>query len=218
MNPITHESLKLDRYWKISWFSKLVQNVQWHNSLSWIKVYLTELDASNLQILSKKKITLVIPIQELVRLHRYSLVNNSQPTAYPYCHFDNEVVIETELNFDNDNLLIFDRYYKHNNQLVIKESQQSDLTNENNGLFLGVYDDHISFKYIIPCIEIFRFFYASSSVLVNSLLSGLSLLKQTISRLNLSAWAYHRILKLARTIADLAKSEHVLPTHIAEAI
>ncbi len=172
MNPVTHESLKLDGYWKISWFGKLVQHVQSHNSLSWIKVYLTELDASNLQNLSTKKITLVIPIQELVRLHQYSLVNNGQPTAHPNGHFDNEVLIETELNFDKDNLLIFDRYYKHNNQLVINESQQSDLTNENNGLFLGVYDDHSSFKYVIPCIEIFRFFYASSSVLVNSLLSG----------------------------------------------
>ncbi len=48
--------------------------------------------------------------------------------------------------------------------------------------------------------------------------AGLTLLKMAISRLNLSARAYHRILKVARTIADLIDDAHIKPTHIAEAV
>ena len=48
--------------------------------------------------------------------------------------------------------------------------------------------------------------------------AGAQLLKQAIARLNLSARAYHRVLKVARTIADLAGSERVSSTHVAEAI
>jgi magnesium chelatase family protein len=44
------------------------------------------------------------------------------------------------------------------------------------------------------------------------------LLRQAISRLNLSARAYHRILKVARTIADLAGGATITAAHAAEAV
>jgi magnesium chelatase family protein len=45
-----------------------------------------------------------------------------------------------------------------------------------------------------------------------------ALVKQAIARLNLSARAYHRVLRLARTIADLADEATIGVAHVAEAI
>jgi magnesium chelatase family protein len=48
--------------------------------------------------------------------------------------------------------------------------------------------------------------------------TGRALMKSAMSQLNLSARAYHRVLKLARTIADLAGCETIAPQHLAEAL
>ena len=45
-----------------------------------------------------------------------------------------------------------------------------------------------------------------------------TLMKAATRQLNLSARAYNRVLKLARTIADLAASENIQAAHLAEAI
>lgn len=44
------------------------------------------------------------------------------------------------------------------------------------------------------------------------------MLERAMTRLNISARGYHRILKLGRTIADLSESEFVQGKHVAEAI
>ena len=47
---------------------------------------------------------------------------------------------------------------------------------------------------------------------------GAALLRDASEKLGLSARAYHRVLKVARTLADLEESEEVRRIHLAEAI
>ena len=48
--------------------------------------------------------------------------------------------------------------------------------------------------------------------------AGRNLMRAAMQQMNLSARAYHGVLKLARTIADLAGEEEIQVAHLAEAI
>lgn len=48
--------------------------------------------------------------------------------------------------------------------------------------------------------------------------NGRQLIRRAVEQLHLSARAYHRVLKIARTIADLAESENILVEHLAESL
>ena len=48
--------------------------------------------------------------------------------------------------------------------------------------------------------------------------TGRELLSSAMRQMQLSARAYHRVLKLSRTIADLAGEEDITPNHLAEAL
>lgn len=48
--------------------------------------------------------------------------------------------------------------------------------------------------------------------------TGSRLMKSAMAQMSLSARAFHRVLKVARTIADLAGEEKIQPSHLAEAL
>jgi magnesium chelatase family protein len=48
--------------------------------------------------------------------------------------------------------------------------------------------------------------------------TGSRLMKSAMAQMSLSARAFHRVLKVARSIADLADEEHIQPAHLAEAL
>ena len=48
--------------------------------------------------------------------------------------------------------------------------------------------------------------------------AGRTLIRQAMNQLSLTARAFHRVLKLARTIADLAGVDAIAPTRLAEAL
>ena len=48
--------------------------------------------------------------------------------------------------------------------------------------------------------------------------TGRALMRTAMNQLGMSARAFHRVLKLARTIADLAGVDHIQAAHLAEAI
>ena len=48
--------------------------------------------------------------------------------------------------------------------------------------------------------------------------TGKSLMQAAVRQMDLSARAYHRVLKLARTIADLTGDEEIATQHLAEAL
>lgn len=48
--------------------------------------------------------------------------------------------------------------------------------------------------------------------------AGNRLMKSAMAQMSLSARAFHRVLKIGRTIADLADAEHIQPAHLAEAL
>jgi len=87
------------------------------------------------------------------------------------------------------------------NRVIAAREKQADRYKDNSGIYCNAQISSKMLKEI--CV-------------INA--AGANLLKIAMEKLNLSARAYDRIIKVSRTIADLSASEEIKPEHLAEAI
>jgi magnesium chelatase family protein len=86
-------------------------------------------------------------------------------------------------------------------RVIVARQKQADRYKENNGVYCNAQMSSKMLKEICVISP-----------------AGAHLLKVAMEKLNLSARAYDRILKVSRTIADLSGSDDIKPEHLAEAI
>lgn len=179
MSQIIHESLNIKGTWKIVWFGKMSFLPVASHTANSIKVFLLPVENSSSPKTHHsgadlKPVVAHIPIGELVRLHIGQIIIDGVP-AKPSNQFQPlEDILKVRLNFDLKNLTIFNRYQERNGNYIFPKgrvSNEPSMEGENNNLFLGIRVGDNPYHYIVPCAEVFRFFYATSSELVKEFIS-----------------------------------------------
>jgi len=173
MAEVVHRSLELPGYWRIASFGKLdaVPNPTLPDLR--IKVYLGEVS----EPISHGKIdpplrSALVPVGELARLHLNAILLDGQLISGQIQKLEFEQRGAFILDTDRNNLCVFDRFHADQAGLIIPATQHTDSSDpEKNSLFVGIGKGSDPYAFIIPAVEVFRFFYASSDVLTKAFLS-----------------------------------------------
>ncbi|WP_136256288.1 hypothetical protein [Metallibacterium scheffleri] len=170
MPHIKHGSLALPGFWRIVWFGKL-DRIPSPSASPRIKAYLWELP--RWPNLSKgERAVRYLNIGEMPLLHLNTILKDG--IALPHDH--NPWVHSKSLSLDlsRDNLHVFKRFDRDDRGDLIVPVVTDYLEDDPdaNALFVGIGHIGDHYAYLIPCIEIFRFFYALSSPLTKSVLTG----------------------------------------------
>ncbi|MCB4809841.1 hypothetical protein LG204_00750 [Methylovorus menthalis] len=177
ISGIRHQSLAQQGFWRLVWYGKLDQLGPYEGNAKIIKAYLQKLTDKGSSGLSRASVSgeyqiVDMPIGELARIPIGTVIKNGIPQSAPLPFFEKE--LKEKLNFAENNIEIIDRYtFDHEKKLIIPNKsglEKSDY--QANQFFLTVGEPDNKFRYIVPCTEIFRFFYATSSVMANAFLSG----------------------------------------------
>ncbi len=175
-----HQSIDLPGLWKLAFFGTLPNSPINRSLPTTINTFFHPIDSRIQQALGIGSPTgpaqmRQVPIGELARLRRGMLIRDGvpQPNYQEKYKYENE--FEVELDFTTSNLLVIDRAHEQAGSLVLPEFAPHYLSNvlkaDTDSLFLAIGARGNQYRYIIPCVEVFRFFYATSSVMANTIVS-----------------------------------------------
>lgn len=175
---IQHESLTLPGYWRITSFGKLTENPISARADLRIQTYLAPLStaaSSPEQAPTVRSITkMLLPIGELPRLHLNAVLQDGKLLGDQVKHLRIEQYFKRDLDCSRKNIRVIERFArdKFGDYIIpVRERWREHLSDpEMHGLFVAIGSEIDPYATIIPAIEIFRFFYATSDVLAKALL------------------------------------------------
>ena len=170
MPEIKHGSLALPGFWRIVWFGKL-EHVPSATAAPSIKVYLQHLPRWP-ERTPGPRTTGYINAGDIPLLHLDAVLNDGVVERLddnPWTHRK-----RFTLDLGRDNLRVIRRFDRddHGDFIVPVTNDYLLSDPDANALFLGVGQADDPFRYLIPCVEVFRFFYALSSTLAKAVLTG----------------------------------------------
>lgn len=180
MSEVLHETLDLKGAWRIAWFGRLLDNPQSITSDLRIRAYLGRLVDQELHGTSNKgkmeatQREMLLPIGDLPRLHLNAVLTDGWHDPNERTEFTFERQAEMVIDCSRSNITVIDRNARDaSGQLIIPDhSRRAELSNSaRDGYFVCFGANGNPYAIIIPSVEIFRFFYATSSVLTKALLS-----------------------------------------------
>lgn len=174
MPEVTHGTLALPGYWRLAGFGKLDRIPSAHSSPR-IKTYLRPLPTWPKPVMATgidSQAARHIHIGELALLHLNTVLLDGKVLPIRI----NPWVKRVKLPFDmtRGNLTVF-RRFDHDDrgdEIIPVRNTHLQADPDANALFVGIGNQKDPFAYVVPCVENFRFFYATSSTLSKSMLSG----------------------------------------------
>lgn len=175
MNSIRHQSLEYPGLWTLSYFGKLLYPPYIRTQPKVIRGFLYPLAKDQEQALRYGKPTGIpkicyFPVGELARLRHGIVLDNGVPISNPYGKFDYETPVISDIDFDEWNVQVIEKNKTVDGKRLIRDIRNHGANNvleDENSLYLAIGEGGNPYRYIIPCTEIFRFFYATSSTIAN---------------------------------------------------
>lgn len=176
MPQVIHESLNLPGYWRLCSFGKL-EAVPARKAMPRVQAYLKSMgnkpsfDTNNE---GGEWVVRKIPLGEIPRLYLNAVLKDGRVLSSARSPWDFEHPASLHLDFSRPNLIVISRFKKDRSGNLIIPDKHGRLRDDWDGesLFVGIGANGDRFAYIIPCAEILRFFYTTSSVFIGALFSG----------------------------------------------